>query len=94
MVREIRIRKLKAEEARRKLEAELESAFLRGERHVRIIHGIGTFKLRQLTATVVEEMGLGRVLPDSLGRNPGVTEVELDPPPETVLRWHLRPAKS
>jgi len=85
---------MNALDARRTLEEELEGAFLRGERHVRVIHGIGMLKLRQLTTTVVAEMGLGRVLPDSLGRNPGVTEIELNPPAESVLRWHLRRANA
>lgn len=89
-ITEIHIRKLRWAEARRKLEDELNNAFVSGQRHVRVVHGIGMYRLKALTSEVVAELGLGRVLPDLLSRNPGTTDVELQPPPDQVLRWHLK----
>ena len=59
-MKEIYIRKMRYEEARYKLERELQDAFMEGETLVQVVHGIGEGKLKQLTLTKLEIMGLDK----------------------------------
>ncbi len=86
-MREIRIRELRADEARRKLEMELNDAFMAGETSAVVLHGIGSGRLKKLTEEVVQEMGFARILPAlTLSANPGETRLELLPPDKKTLR--------
>lgn len=90
-MREIRIREMHYEEAMRKLESELQDAFLQGERQVSVLHGIGTGTLKKMTARVVSESGFAELVRDQgLYRNPGVTLVNLHPPGNHRLKQYIR----
>ncbi len=85
-MREIRIREMRFDAARLKLEVELNEAFMAGETRVSVLHGIGSGKLRKLTETVVNDMGFGRLVTDTLDSNPGTTLVDLFPPDSHHLK--------
>ncbi len=84
----IRIRELAVEDARWKLEMELQEAFLRSEMRVRVLHGIGKGILRKLTRDVARQSGFARVVESGwLSGNPGETLLDLDSPdPSTIAR--------
>ncbi len=86
---EIRIRKLRYEEARRKLIAGLNDAFMASKTRVTVIHGIGTGELKAMTRRVVAELGIGRIVEDPIDSNPGVTLVDLSPPDAKTMRSYL-----
>jgi len=81
-MRTIRIRKLRAEEAKYKLERELHEAFQAGEQYVEVLHGIGEGVLKRITQEFVTSSGFSRLLPTDpmFPGNPGITKVELFPP--------------
>ena len=89
-MREIRIRKLGLEDARGKLECELNAAFMAGETRVRVIHGIGTGRLKELTREIVNGCGFGALVEETVFFNPGVTMVDLFPPDRQALRMLKR----
>ena len=89
-IREIRIRKLSYSEAQLKLETELNQAFVAGEQRVFVIHGIGSGQLKRMTARVVQELGLGRIVEQELNPNPGQTVVDLLPPDKQTLRRYMQ----
>ena len=84
-IREIKIRKMRAEAARSILEDELNAAFMAGEDRVRVIHGIGEGILKRLTEEVVREYDFVR-LAVSVGDNPGETLLDVFPPDKSTLR--------
>ena len=88
-MREIRIRQMRYEEARMKLEAELNDAFIAGELRVSVLHGIGTGVLKKMTAEAVRECGYARVVTTLVNENPGVTLVDLDPPDRSAMGRYM-----
>ncbi len=78
-MKEIYIRKLRFEEARYKLERELQDAFMEGETLVQVIHGIGEGKLKQLTLDIASNYDFLRVINTESYKepNPGVTNLEV-----------------
>lgn len=80
--RVITIRKLRYEEAKIKLEREMNEAFLAGEEFVDILHGIGEGVLKRMAEEYVTGSGFSRLVQsDPLFRqNPGITMVQLFPP--------------
>lgn len=87
---EIRIRKLSYVDAKQKLIAQLNSAFIQGKKRVHVIHGVGEGKLKAMTANVVTELCLGSIVEDPLEYNPGVTIVDLNPPDDSALRRYMK----
>lgn len=81
-MREIYIRRMKPSEARPRLEAELNRAFMDGLERVRVVHGIGDGVLRRLVREVVAEYDFCAVFESPLSEleNPGATQVDLYPP--------------
>jgi len=84
----IYIRRLRYDEARAKLEQELEQAFLQGDRYVEIIHGIGGGILQKMAREYVEACNFLKIIPDS--ENPGVLRVEVLSPGKDTIRSFLR----
>ena len=76
---EIYIRKLRYEEAKYKLERELQDAFMAGETIVQVVHGIGEGKLKQLTLDVASGYDFLKVINTEsfIAPNPGVTKLEI-----------------
>lgn len=86
-MREIRIREMALEEARWKLEQELNDAFMAGESRVRVLHGIGTGRLKKMTHEVAESYDFVKIVPESsLTYNPGITVLDLFPPDRSRMR--------
>jgi hypothetical protein len=78
-VKKIIIRKLRFEEAKRKLEREIQEAFLAGENSVEVLHGIGEGKLKQLTLDLILEYDYLKLLNTEswINTNPGITKIEI-----------------
>ncbi|MCE9501442.1 MAG: Smr/MutS family protein [Leptospira sp.] len=78
-MREIYIRKMRYEEAERKLEREIHEAFMEGETIVNIIHGIGEGILKKMVHEFVRSSGFLKVydISDWIQPNPGSTKVEI-----------------
>jgi hypothetical protein len=78
------------DEARLKLENELNDAFMRSETRVIIVHGIGQGKLKQMAIEVVQSYDFCRLVPeeDIVRYNPGVLVVDLFPPDRATLRMY------
>ncbi len=90
-MRTIRIRQLSLEDARLILENELNEAFMSGEKRVSVLHGIGTGKLKNLTAEVARELGFAHPVPETFIRsNPGITQLDLDSPDLSNIRRYRR----
>lgn len=91
-MREIRIRKLRYEEARAKLEREIQEAYSAGETHVEILHGIGEGILKKMAIDYINSQDYLRLLerPSMLRQNPGTTQVEILCPSPEVLRKYLK----
>ena len=88
----IYIRKMRYEDARKKLETEVQAAFLRGETWLEIVHGIGEGKLRQLVVdffSASDSLGEVETAPENTWVNPGSTMVRLYPPSRMNLRQYL-----
>jgi len=85
-MREIRIRLMSYDEARDKLEMELNEAFMAGETRVQVLHGIGTGALKRLTEKTVRGYDFASLVEDPAVYNPGVTLVDLLPPSKSDLR--------
>ncbi len=86
-MKSIHIRRLPYEEARAKLEQELQDAFLAGERYVEIIHGIGGGVLREMAHEVVGSLDFLRALPE--GSNPGVLRAEVLSPGKGEIKKYM-----
>lgn len=86
-VKAIHIRRMPYEEARAKLEQELQDAFLSGERYVEIVHGIGGGVLRDMAHEVVRNTDFLRILPE--GTNPGVLRAEVLSPGKGEIKKYL-----
>jgi dsDNA-specific endonuclease/ATPase MutS2 len=86
-VRTITIRKLRFEEARTKLERELNDAFMDGETYVEILHGIGEGILRRMAIDYVESCDFLKLIDrDPMIRtNPGCTLVEILAPSKEYI---------
>ena len=80
---------MRMDEARGKLEGELNEAFMAGETRVNVLHGIGSGQLKQMTLEVVESYDYTR-LAEVLYTNPGVTVVDLDPPDPSAMRRYMK----
>lgn len=53
-MREIYIRKMRYDDARQKLEREIQEAFMNGESYVIVVHGIGEEKLKKMTLDYIK----------------------------------------
>lgn len=86
--REIRIRRMALDEARWKLESELNEAFMQGVACVHVIHGIGQGRLKAMALQVLSGYDFCRVRSeeDTAVYNPGVLVVDLFPPDRATLR--------
>ena len=89
-IREIHIRRMSLSEARIKLENELNDAFMRSERRVHVVHGVGQGKLKTMLFEVVRGYDFCRLVDAAnvLNYNPGVTVVDLFPPDRATLRMY------
>jgi len=87
MTTSIYIRKLRYPEAEKKLEEDLESAFMQGVTSVEVVHGIGNGVLKKMVAEKIGELGFCKIVEiEEIATNPGVTLVELFPPSKQQLR--------
>ncbi|MCC6824068.1 MAG: Smr/MutS family protein [Verrucomicrobia subdivision 3 bacterium] len=77
--REIYIRKMRFEEARYKLDREINEAFMNGETYVEIVHGIGEGVLKKLVEDYVKENDFLKIYntENYIIPNPGSTKVEI-----------------
>lgn len=87
-MREIRIRQMSYIDARSKLEAELNEAFMRSERRVLVVHGVGQGKLKALVQDVARGYDFCRLVdPANLAHyNPGCTVIDIDSPDRADIR--------
>ncbi len=86
--RVITIRKLKYDEAKVKLEREMNEAFLAGEEFVDILHGIGEGILKRMAEDYVSQSGFSKLVSNDpmFRQNPGITTVQLFPPSNSKNR--------
>lgn len=89
-MREIHIRRLRYDEARAKLDQEINEAFIRGERYIEIIHGIGGGVLQKMAREYVDSSEFLKLLPDA--SNPGVLRVEVLSPDVRTIKSFMRDA--
>ncbi|MBL8018909.1 MAG: Smr/MutS family protein [Leptospirales bacterium] len=87
-MREIHIRRLRYDEARAKLDQEVNEAFVRGERYIEIVHGIGGGVLQKMAREYVDSSEFLKLLPDA--SNPGVLRVEVLAPDLRTIKSLLR----
>lgn len=89
-MREIHIRRMSYQDAKQKLETELNEAFMQGESRVDIVHGIGQGKLKAMAMQIVRESNFCSLIPEEriLYRNPGVLPVDLFPPDRATMRMY------
>jgi len=88
-MRTITIRQLRFEEARIKLEREMNDAFMAGEEFVEVLHGIGEGILKRMAIDYVESCDFLKLVErDPMIRtNPGTTLVQvLSPSKEYINR--------
>lgn len=78
-MKEIYIRKMRYEEAKYKLERELQDAFMEGETLVNVVHGIGEGKLKQLTIEIANSYDYLKIVNTEafIAPNPGTTKIEI-----------------
>lgn len=78
-IREIYIRKMRFEEAKYKLDREIQEAFMNGETLVEIVHGIGEGILKKLVETYIKENDFLKIYntENFIIPNPGITKVEI-----------------
>jgi DNA-nicking Smr family endonuclease len=90
-MREVYIRKMRFEEARRKLERELDKAFLEGETLVEVVHGVGEEVLKKMTIEFVSSRDYLRIfqVPSFIHQNPGSTKVEILSPSKKDLKKYM-----
>jgi dsDNA-specific endonuclease/ATPase MutS2 len=86
-MRVISIRQMRYEEARIKLEREMNDAFMDGEEYVEILHGIGEGILKRMAIDYVESCGFLKLLErDPMFRgNPGTTQVQVLAPSKEYI---------
>ena len=84
-IRQIHLRKLRFEPARKKLLEEIDAAFMKGESMVEIIHGIGTYTLRTMVLDELEKVDYARILESDFHYNPGSMLIELLVPEQGIL---------
>ena len=89
-MREIHIRRMSYDDARMKLENELNDAFMCGERRVHVVHGVGQGKLKSMAQRVIAGYDFCQVVPDErvLNYNAGVMVVDVFPPSRAELRMY------
>lgn len=89
-MRTIVIREMHYAEAKAKLMAELDDAFLNGESLVHVLHGIGAGALKRMTAEVIEQTEYAFLFPGfDLHANPGITKVRLETASRQIIRRHV-----
>lgn len=78
------------QDAKLKLETELNEAFMRGESRVYVVHGIGQGKLKAMAVRIVSASNFCSLVPEEriLHKNPGVLPVDLFPPDRATLRMY------
>ncbi|URD71249.1 Smr/MutS family protein [Leptospira borgpetersenii] len=88
----IYIRKFRFEEAQKKLEKEIQEAFLAGETFIEVVHGIGEGILKKLTADTIRSHDfLKEIDYTQFGiSNPGSTLVEVLGLDKDTLKRYLR----
>lgn len=93
-MREIRIRQMRYEEARRMLEDELNRAFVEGETRVSVLHGIGEGKLQKMTEELAESLNFVKIVPRNLipGANPGMTYLDVLSADRSFMIRYFRPS--
>jgi dsDNA-specific endonuclease/ATPase MutS2 len=91
-MKEIYIRKLHYEEARIKLEREIQDAFTSGEQYIEIVHGIGEGILKKMAIDYVASQDFLKLVerPEFLRTNPGATIVEILGPSAEQLRKYIK----
>jgi DNA-nicking Smr family endonuclease len=91
-MREIRIRQLRYDDAREKLEREIQEAYVAGETHIEILHGIGEGILKKMAIDYVKSQDYLKLLerPSMLRQNPGTTQVEILAPSPEVIRKYMK----
>ncbi|MDH4199009.1 MAG: Smr/MutS family protein [Spirochaetia bacterium] len=81
-LKSIYIRKMRFTEAKLHFRNELEKCFYFGDRFVEVIHGIGTYTLRNM---VIDEVGKLDYVSIIESYNPGSLILELDVPEQSFL---------
>lgn len=88
-IRQIYLRLLSYDEARRKLLREIEQAFLEGVEEVEIIHGVGSYILAKMVREELAKISYVVPLDNSLHYNPGACRYQLLVPSKESLRRYL-----
>jgi dsDNA-specific endonuclease/ATPase MutS2 len=87
-IKTIYIRKMRYEEAKIKLDREINDAFMEGETFIEVVHGIGEGKLKQLTLDYVRDNDFLKLysVAEFVHQNPGSTKIEILAPSKTELK--------
>ncbi len=86
--REIYIRLMRFEEARNKLLAEIEKAFLDGVKEIEVIHGIGSYTLHDMVLEECKRIAYLKPISATFHPNPGSTLFEvLSPEPHEMSAY-------
>jgi len=85
-MRIIYLRKLHYEEAKNILLSEIEKSFLSGEKEVEVVHGIGTYTIRNMILKEIEKISYVEF---SRFKSDAVIVLKIDSPPEHILKKYL-----
>ena len=89
MFPEIYIRKLKYEEAKKKLLLEIENLFFQGISEASIIHGIGNYILRDMVVQEIAKLDYVEIR-EAAHFNPGELRIRLLIPSKEVLKSYYK----
>jgi len=82
----IYVRQMRFEVAKSHFLRELDAAFMSGETEIEVIHGVGTYALKNMIHEEASKLDYITLLPSS---NPGVTRLEISGPDEHILRQYI-----
>ena len=82
----IYLRKLRVAEARRTLLKELDAYFMKGINNVDIVHGVGTYTIRNMVREEITKIDYAVIVEDDYQQNYGITRVKLLCPSEDILK--------
>ena len=86
MIKTIYIRKLRYSEAQSHFLVELERAFMSGEPEVEVIHGIGTYALRNMVLKEIKSIDYVEVIEN---HNPGSLRLRILGPEPSIMKKYL-----
>ena len=86
----IYIRKLRFEDAKKKFLNEIEKCFARGVQYVEVIHGIGSYILRNMVIDEINKINYVELASDQdFNTNPGSIKLIIRTPEKSILNKYI-----